>query len=311
MADEETPRDPFAPPEKKGIDRRTFVKTAMGAAALGAVSTATAGLVVPLSTSGGLNIRRFPYLGAKKIAGPAPQGIPLVPLTVNAEGYVEGVPLVELGPDNQDQFRGLAAEKVGPMPAEGQPDNRPSMINFLEWYKYCGHDKSPAFKPAFTDDNVLRYFNNPGKVTTAEEELGKRLWYAGKLNQRVHVDDFRDLPVDEGAPFRWRSEELLGNDIVTGIIIKVDPEAMGGAAEEVKAFMASSTDPANPEAPKDLVAFCSYCAHFCCVPGYKESKIPRDKKYRGQNLFNKIYCTCHDSVYDPRNIKQYTFPPNM
>lgn len=255
----------------EGMDRRRFVKTAVGAATFAAVGASGASIVVPLSTSGRLNIRRFPYIGARRVLGPAPQGIPLIPLQVNAAGLVEGVPKLE----------GAAVE------------------HSLEWYRYCGHDESPAFDPGFTDDNVLRYFNNPAKVQKAAQELGQPLWYAQKLNQPIRADDFTE--VGRGAPFRWRSEKLEGNDIVTGILVKVDPGELKG--EDVKPFMAKSREDL-PE--PDLVAFSSYCAHFCCVPGYQESKIPL-----GKDLFDMIYCTCHDSVYNPRMMKKYLFPPNL
>lgn len=273
MADEPAPTDPFAPSPSPGIDRRTFVKTAVTVAAVGALGATTAGLVVPLSTAGGLHIKRFPYIGAKRVDGPAPQGIPLIPIKVNADGFLEGVP-------------------------ELKDANPP---HSLEWYRYCGHDTSPAFDPNHTNDNVLRYFNNPAKVAAAAEQLGAPLWYADKLRQKVTVDDFKNLQPGTGAPFRWRSEDLEGNDIVTGIIIKVAPGSIKG--KDAAAFMTST---AGEGGPKDLIAFCSYCAHFCCVPGFKESKEAEKADW-----FETMFCTCHRSVYDPYQIKDYTFPPNL
>lgn len=268
MEGSEAKTDPFAPPKKKGMDRRQFVKTAIGAATVGAIGATGAGIVVPLSTSGGLNVRRFPYLGARKIGGPAPQGIPLIPLRVTAEGYLEGVP--ELG-----DFGGK------------EPHT-------LEWYKYCSHEAAPGLEKGFTEDNVLRYFNNPVKIAAAEGQ-GIPIWYKAFLNQKVHADQFAE--VDQGAPFRWRSEGQEQNNIITGLVIRIQKDAVKGKVYDQ--FIATYDD-------KAFIAFCSFCAHFCCVPGYKESEIPLKK-----GLFEKIYCTCHDSVYDPRELKEYTFPPNL
>lgn len=301
MVDEDPLIDPFAPKPKEGIDRRTFVKAAMTAAAVGAVGATTAGLVVPLSTAGGLKIKRFPYLGARRVDGPAPQGVPLIPIRANEKGEIEGIPLIDITAANAGQWSGFDKEKVGATPEKDQPDNRPERINFLEWYRYCGHDKSPAFEPTFTEDNVLRYFNNVAKVAKAAADLGTPVWYANKLKEPLRVEDFAGLPPNTGAPFRWRSETLEGNDIVTGIIIKVAEGAMRG--EDAEAFMISSK---GPTGPKDLVAFSSYCAHFCCVPGYKESK-----EAIAADWFDTMYCTCHNSVYDPLQIKKYKFPPNL
>lgn len=269
MAEATPETDPFAPKPRPGIDRRQFVKTAIGAATVGAVGATTAGLVVPLSTGGGLKVRRFPYLGARRIGGPAPQGIPLIPLTVNDEGFLEGIPELGMFPDAKEPHS-------------------------LEWYKYCSHEGAPGLRKGFTEDNVLRYFNNLAKVAQAETE-GIPIWYKSKLDGKVHIDDFDE--VDKGAPFRWRSEGQEQNNIITGIAIRVSKDSVRGKFPE--GFIASRDD-------KDVIAFCSFCAHFCCVPGYQESQIPLK-----QGLFDKIYCTCHDSVYDPRQIKEYTFPPNL
>lgn len=265
MSEDEERQDPFDPKRPSGMDRRSFVKTAMGAATVGAVGVGTAGLVVPLSTSGRLKIRRFPYLGARLIGGPAPQGLPLIPIRVNESGEVEGVPSLE----------------------------ESDVEHSLDWYKYCSHDEAPGLDPDFTDDNVLRYFNTETKLRDAERELGEPLWYHNMLDEPILAEHLTDVGM--GAPFKWRSEDQRDTNIITGIVIKVDPASVAGQGYEP--FM----DPDH-----NLMGFCSFCAHFCCVPGYQESSIPR-----GKGLFDKIYCTCHDSVYDPSDIAPYRFPPNL
>lgn len=266
----EATQDPYAPQPPGGMSRRSFVKTALGAATVGAVGATGAGLVVPLSTAGGLKIRRFPFLGARKIGGPAPQGIPLIPLTINKEGFIEGVP------------------ELGAFEGSKEPHS-------LEWYKYCAHEAAPGLRPEFTQDNVMRYFNNPVKVAAAESQ-GIPIWYKNKLDRKMRADDFAE--VDQGAPCRWRSEGQEQNNIITGIVIRVRKDDVKGSVPE--GFIASTED------DRHFIGFCSFCAHFCCVPGYQESEIPLQK-----GLFDKIYCTCHDSVYDPRDVKEYVFPPNL
>lgn len=263
MTEPDESDDPFAP-KKKGMDRRQFVKTAIGAATVGALGATGAGLVIPLSTAGGLKIRHFPYFGARRIGGPAPQGIPLIPLKINGQGEIEGNP------------------QLGAFPEGKEPHS-------LEWYKYCSHEGAPGLKDGFTDDNVLRYYNNPVKVAAAEAQ-GIPIWYKDRIGDRVRADHFTEI--NQGAPFRWRSEDQEQNNIITGIIIKV---GNGNVKNVPQGFMA-----------EDFIAFCSFCAHFCCVPGYQESNIPQKA-----GLFDKIYCTCHDSVYDPRELRAYTFPPNQ
>ncbi|HLF06925.1 MAG TPA: hypothetical protein VI893_07135, partial [Thermoplasmata archaeon] len=219
----------------------------------------------PLSTSR-LRIRPYPYLGARVLRRPAPNGIPLIPLRLNAAGELEGVP-----------------ELKGVTPSHN-----------LGWYRYCSHEAAPGLDPDFTDDNVLRYYNAPAKVQFAAKELGHPLWYAGRLEERMRASQFPG--VDFGAPFRWRSEGQEQNNIITGIVIRIDPARLGG--RPVEKFLARDADSGAA-----FIAFCSFCSHMCCVPGYAESS------QAGPDL-DKVLCTCHGSLYDPRDIRQFTGPPD-
>lgn len=256
--------DPFddGPPR---FGRRQFVKTAVGAAAFGAATTTAAGVMIPISTRR-LRVKPYPYLGAKVLRKPAPNGVPLIPLRINKAGELEGVP-----------------ELKGVSPAHG-----------LHWYRYCSHEAAPGLQDGFTDDNVLRYFNTSKKLQDAEDAFGVPLWYADRVGQNVRAQEFEK--VDQGAPFRWRSEGQEQNNIVTGIVIRIDPTRLRG--KPIAPYLA--TDEASGAT---FIAFCSFCAHMCCLPGYAESK------QAGSDL-DKLLCTCHGSLYDPREIRQYTGPPD-
>ena len=252
-------QDPFGPERRKGIDRRTFVKRTVGTAAVGAVGAAGLGLAFPLSTTAGLKIPRFPYFGAKIIGGPAPKGIPIIPIKVAEDGTITGVP------------------------------------SHLDWYKYCSHDEAPGLEGGFTNDNRLFYFQNQEKIHRAETD-GIHLWYKDLLDQPLRVNHFDED--GKGAPFKWRSEGQFDNNIITGIAIRLNPEQIENveAAEELMGA---------PFMDQGIVAFCSFCAHFCCVPGYKEAK---DAEAR--DAWETIFCTCHGSIYDPFVLEEYQFPPN-
>lgn len=257
---ESTKNNAFEKPPKKGIDRRTFVRRAVGTAAFGAAGAVGLGTVAPLSTTIGIKIPRFPYFGAKIIGGPAPKGIPIIPVKVAENGNIEGIP------------------------------------SHLDWYKYCSHDEAPGLEDGFTDDNKLYYFQNQEKIHVAEQQ-GIDLWYKNKLDSPLKVSDFTEY--GRGAPFKWRSQGQVDNNIVTGIAIKVRPEQVKGLAEAEELM-------GGPFIDQDIIAFCSFCAHFCCVPGYKESK---DADARG--FWETMFCTCHGSAYDPLDLEQYQFPPNQ
>jgi Rieske Fe-S protein len=78
--------------------------------------------------------------------------------------------------------------------------------------------------------------------------------------------------------------------------MKVNPDNMTfkNAKEDVvkKGFLIPTDD------GKALIAYVSFCKHFCCVPGWHESPLALK-----QGFFDKMFCTCHFSVYDPLQIK--------
>lgn len=250
--------DLVTPEETEGVDRRSFVKACVGVAAAGSIAATGFGLFKPLAIVKPTTSKMVRYLGAKVLAGsPAPRGVPLIPLRVNAEGFIEGVP------------------------------------EHLDWYRYCSHEEAPGLADAgFTKDNVFRYFLTEEKLIKAGPQAKEIWWYADRLEQKVHVDHFKNLQPGTGAAVRWRSEGVSGSDVVTAIVIKLDPSKFTGDA--YKEFM--TTDGSN------LVGYSSFCPHFCCVPGFKEDQVA-DKF----DAWDMIFCTCHNSRYDPTDLVEYEF----
>jgi Rieske Fe-S protein len=259
--------------EKGGkISRRAFVKGAIGVAALGATGATAAAILNPFSVQKGGSSVVVPFIGAKKVSGPAPQGIPQLNLKINDAGEVEGVP------------------------TDGK-------TNFLDWAKYCGHDAAPGLQESYNlGDNALEYFLTEEKVVSIPDS-GFEFWYKSKLGSRVLAADF-DGPVSEngvgkGAAVKWRSKNQSGNNIITAIIVKVDLAKLAFEPASIKTGFLAGT-PELPDKSGNLMAFVSFCKHFCCVPGYHESKTAAT-----QGFADKLFCTCHFSVYDPVTIKAY------
>ncbi len=250
--------DLVTPEETEGVDRRSFVKACVGVAAAGSVGAAGFGLFKPLAIVKPSTSKIVKYLGAKVLTGsPAPRGLPLIPLSVNDEGYIEGIP------------------------------------DHLDWYRYCSHEEAPGLAdPGSTSDNVLRYFLTEEKIVKAGDAAKDIWWYADLLEEKVHVDHFKNLEPGTGAAVRWRSEGLSGNDVVTAIILKLDPSKF--KSEDYKEFM---TDDGS-----NLIGYSSFCTHFCCVPGFKE-----DQTAEKLGFWDTIFCTCHNSRYDPTDLVEYEF----
>jgi len=256
---------PYTQEPPTGVDRRTFVKGAMGAAAVGVAGAAGFVLFKQAAIVKPTNIKNVQYLGAKVLTGsPAPRGLPLIAIRVNEEGLLEALPEVD-----------------------GE--------NHLDWYRYCSHEKAPGLAdPGFTDDNTIEYFLTEEKLVQAGAEAEERWWYANKLGDKITAADFANQPYGSGAAFRWRSQGLSGNDVVTGIVLKLRPEEFKGVSEDTLAdYM---------DMEHHLIGVSSFCTHFCCVPGWKED--PTADKL---GFWDMIFCTCHNSRYDPRDIVEYRF----
>lgn len=275
------------------MDRRAFVKGCIAAAGVGAAAATGMGLAWP-----SVIVRKAPaapvaYYGFHKVGGPAPRGSPLIPVRVNADGVFEGI-----------------HDAVGP---DGQA--------VLDWYKYCGHAAAPGLTAAYNGDSVLRYF-------IAEDKLkqGVAVWYKDRLGEPIKPEHFEP---GFGAGFVWRSEGQTGPNILTGAIIRAPTETAW--TPEDAAFAPSRFVP-PAKAIKDaewedvrtkflaltekgrFVAVSTFCPHFCCLPGWKEApKLASSvaDPVNGGTAAERMFCTCHFSVYHPFQLAKYVFQPEV
>ena len=258
------------------MNRRSFVKLCLGAAGAGAVAASgigmAAGLAIPRKPGGAL----LRYFGAHRVAGPAPRGVPYIPITVENGVFVgkTTLPSMEEG---------------------GEP------MNVLDWYKYCGHAGAPGLKQDFTNDNTLTYFEKEDYRTLTP-------WFKDRFGQPIRPTDFPGNGF--GAAFVWRSKGQGGANILSGVIIKAHPSEIEYVASAV-----SPAKPLKDQAEFDYVrknvfhenfiAVSTFCTHFCCVPGYREA----EKLARPRNAWDNMFCTCHNSNYNFRQPVAYTFSP--
>lgn len=285
MVDVDSPEEP----RDEGISRRAFVKGCVLATA-GVATAAAVGSVVNSSfITQNVPARRVHYIGSTLVSGPAPQGIPLIPLR-EVDGVVVGNP--EFKRDDEG-WREDVYKQDGTV---------------LDWYRYCGHEETPGLLPDYddADENVLRYFLLPEKLASTKA-AGIDLWYRDlidakeKENSRaVAPGDFREVGL--GAGFYWRSHKQFQKNIITGIVMRLNkkafrfdanswprPDRFQQDAEEMMIDLGDGTV---------LAAFVSFCKHFCCVPGWQESRLART-----QGFWGRMFCTCHFSVYNPVQIK--------
>jgi|AntDeeMinimDraft_5_1070356.scaffolds.fasta_scaffold06073_3 Rieske Fe-S protein len=264
-------------------DRRRFVKGVVGSAALSGIGVTTAvsldSMTSQTAEGGGTTL----YRGNERIAGPAPRGMPQIPLEVDDEGYVRGIwPEVEEGGPNEAP---VAEQEIG------------GVTYSTEWYQYCGSQTSPAVDPREDRDNYFRYIGASQYDWQNEQVEG---------GDRVHIDDFEDYEdfntsvgesgIGKGALVSWRSQGLSPGDRLTVLLIRSTQVEEAAQNDE---WVEASTDQA-------FIANLNQCTHYCCVPGFRV--LGEARQFDAQD---NIYCNCHQSVYDPFSItqQQYTALP--
>jgi Rieske Fe-S protein len=252
-------------------DRRAFIKGCAGAGVVGALGAAGYGVArVPSDLKVEIVRVTCPAIAVLK-GSPAPYGLPLIPLRIDPTGDLHGV-----------------------------PDAAPSQ---LDWYRYCSHERAPGLREEFASTNALTYF------TEARDVEGERPWYADRIGQTVNANHFPEretLTLFEqqpgvGAPFAWRSAGVDREDILTGIVVRAPAHRLRFTERvdpEVRTTIEAEWFPRDPARPDQMfLAFCSFCSHFCCVPGFHAAKAAVNKGFA-----DKVFCTCHDSRYDPFTI---------
>lgn len=280
------------------MDRRSFVKACVTTAGVGALAASGLGLAAGLAIPRKPGLPPVRYFGTHRVAGPAPRGLPYIPIEVKDGVFVGKTTL---------------AGRAGILGMETDDE-----INVLEWYKYCGHSGAPGLKPDFTDDNKLTYLSKD----EYEEKITP--WFKAYLPPPTKPGEQRELgqPIKTehfaadgfGAAFEWRSDGIpLGIGVLTGVIIR--------APKSELTRVESTVPPAKPISQEEFdwvkrevfaehegnvyVAVSSFCTHFCCAPGYREL----EKLARPRAAWDNLFCTCHNSNYNYREPVWFTFAP--
>ncbi|RCU47562.1 ubiquinol-cytochrome c reductase iron-sulfur subunit [Haloplanus salinus] len=264
-------------PEESG--RRRFVKGVVGGSALagvGALGTVTVNSATASPGAGGGSTQAW---AIENTDGPAPRGMPQIPIEIDSEGYIKGV-----WPDVETVTQGGRQVQVAEMDLGGSTYSS-------EWFQYCGVEGYAGIQPSYESDNYFRTGSNPAYdwQSNSKEE-----------GDRFHVDDFSDYEewgngigtagTGKPASGRWRSEDA--DDVVPIQLLR--STRIEEAAQDNE-WLQASTD-------QGFIAWLNKCTHFCCVPGYKQSA---DAARFGNA--DGVYCQCHQSIYDPFSLVQTLF----
>jgi Rieske Fe-S protein len=262
-------------------DRRRFVKGVVGAAAvagIGSTGAAAINTATPPAGSGG-GITQF--MGIERTGGPAPRGMPQIPIEIGDDGTISGYWPEVREEEIDGQTITLAEEEIA------------GITYTADWFQYCGIQTSPAILPAADHNNDFL-----SSETTQYEWQNEEL-EAGEPLTLEHFDDYEEWGNEIGsdgigkpAAATWRSDELDSGDQLNVLVIR-SPQIEELAEEDE--WLAETTD-------QGVFAILNVCTHFCCIPGYKVSETA-ERIGAGDGIF----CQCHQSIYDPFEIFQQQF----
>ncbi|WP_410766960.1 ubiquinol-cytochrome c reductase iron-sulfur subunit [Haloferax sp. DFSO60] len=261
--------------------RRRFVKGVVGGAALAGVGTTGAAAINTATTSPGAGGGATQAYAIENIGGPAPRGMPQIPIEIDSEGFIKGV-WPEVTTENQGGIEVTVAST---------DDYKGTGVTYSsEWFQYCGVESYEGIQPDYESDN---YFISDSGAYEWQSET----YSAG---DRLNVNDFADYEewgngigragIGMPATGTWRSQ-----DSEDTIPIQVIRSSRIEEAAKDNEWLAASTD-------QGVIAWLNKCTHFCCVPGYKQAADAA--KFGAEN---DVYCQCHQSVYDPFSVVQTLF----
>jgi len=257
--------------------RRRFVTGVVTSAVLAGVGTGSAAALGSATSAAGAGGGVTTYFGIENTDGPAPRGMPQIPMEVDSEGYLKGI-----WPDEIDEEDNVAVTEIG-----GQEYKS-------SWFQYCGVQTYPGVRPDADRDNFFRSASGPPYAWQEE---------AKAAGDRLHIDDFADYKewgngigkegIGKPAMTNWRSTDVPPQESMVVQVLRStkiqelrENPPQGSDADWIRA---STTE-------EGFIAWLDKCTHFCCVPGFKT--FGDSAKFGGED---RVYCQCHQSVYDPFN----------
>ena len=261
--------------------RRRFVKGVVGGATLAAVGASGAVTVNSATSAAGAGGGSTQAMAIENTAGPAPRGMPQIPITIE-DGQIKGV-----WPEVTSEVQ----EGVEVQIARTEDYEGTGITYTSDWFQYCGLEATDGIEPDFESDNIFRSASSPGYDWQSEAyEAGDPLLVEDFADYQEWGNGIGQAGLGKPANGRWRSE---GTEDTIPITVLRSPIIEEAAQDDE--WLAASTD-------QGFIAWVNKCTHFCCVPGYKQ--LSASSNY---NAEDRVYCQCHQSVYDPFTIIETLF----
>jgi Rieske Fe-S protein len=262
--------------------RRRFVKGVVGGAALAGVGTTGAVAINSATTSTGAGGGSTQAMAIENTAGPAPRGMPQIPVEIDSDGNIKGV-----WPEVQEVTEGGVTIQV----AETEDYGGSGVTYSSEWFQYCGVESYEGIKPEYESDNLFHSGANPAYTWQQDAySEGDPLNISDFSDYKSWGNGIGDSGLGKPATGTWRSQD--SDDTIPIQIIR-SPRIEQAAQNDP--WLKASTS-------QGVIAWLNKCTHFCCVPGYKQADDAA--KF---NAENDVYCQCHQSVYDPFSVAETLF----
>ncbi|WP_415382733.1 ubiquinol-cytochrome c reductase iron-sulfur subunit [Halosimplex sp. TS25] len=272
--------------------RRRFVKGVVGSAALASVGTGGAAAMNTVTSASGGGGGPTQYIAIENTDGPAPRGMPIVPVEVTDSGELQGLFPEASTETVQGIERTIAEMDLGGVTYSSQ------------WFQYCGLEQYQGVQPTADADNMIRASASPPPAYEWQQEV--------EGDTVLTVDMFDDYEtwgngigkdgLGKPASATWRSQGEEAKTIPVQVLRSTKVSQMANGEGEfsdlpgnIQSFIDAATD-------QDFMAWINKCTHFCCVPGYKQ--LEGSANFGGAD---EVYCQCHQSIYDPFSPTQVQF----
>jgi len=272
--------------------RRRFVKGVVGSATLATVGATSAGAINPMTSSSGVGGGATTFVGIENTDGPAPRGMPMIPVRIDDAGDLMGY-----WPEEKEAQEGGRTVTIAEEGLGGQTYSS-------EWFQYCGVETYPGVRPGVDQDNYFRYAGgSPYEWQQNDVEAGDKVNVADFADYETWSNDIGEEENGKPATVTWRSQGVSDEQTMPIQVLRIPPERFQRMRDQSE--MATWLDAATPEGDT-FVAWLNKCTHFCCVPGFKS--LEGSASFGAEN---EVYCQCHQSVYDPFSPaeRQYTAFP--
>ncbi|WP_255196779.1 ubiquinol-cytochrome c reductase iron-sulfur subunit [Halorarius litoreus] len=253
--------------------RRRFVKGVVGSATLASVGTGAAAAIGTATSPSGAGGGITTFMGIENIDGPAPRGMPIIPLTIE-NGELKGI-----WPEVKEISEGGRTIQVAETELGG-------VTYSSEWFQYCGVQTYPGVQPSEDQDNFFRVASGAGNTYEWMSDLS--------AGDKLTVDMFDDYEewgngigksgLGKPAIGTWRSVDVEPQSTMPVQVLR--SPRIEQLAQENEFINAATQD--------GFIAWLNKCTHFCCVPGFKS--LAGSANFGAEDM---VYCQCHQSVYDP------------